>query len=354
MQEDFESESNGNDNSMRPDASDRANQRERSKPRKNMPMSRQHIKIGIGILVLLLLILLVSSALKSPVPESNGNSNNQPREVNLGNTPSNTSQPAPADANTQSATTAPLTGATPAQEISAPPVSGTPTQSPPLPEVANQQRVEIPGEITDALSAQQEQLNKLKETEMSGSPSTSNTAPLPKESQAMPSSQGLQTATSHQSGATQTQSGQVKNKPVTEAKSPAKPTETAGTKPPSTKPSSTPVSTPSSNKAPSPKGSVTAGSVAELTAIPASHVTLQVSSASRSESLLAFAKKNNMTDYWVYPTRRDGKPWFILITGNYASSSEARAALSTLPTDVQANKPWVRSVQQVHQDLKQK
>ena len=328
MQEDFESESNGN--SMRPDASDRAPQRERAKPRKSMALSRQHIKIGIGILVLLLLVLLVSTALKSPAPES---TNSQPREVNLGNSPAGTSQPA--DANAQ-------TGTTPSTvpEISAPPVSGTPTESPALPEVANQQRVEIPGEITDALSAQQEQLNRLKETEMSGSSSTSNTTPPPKGSSATTSSQGEQT-TSHQNSVNQP--NQVKAKPATETKTSTKTTETTTTKASTT-----------SSKTSGVKGSTTLGSVTELSAIPASHVTLQVSSASRSDTLLAFAKKNNMTNYWVYPTRRDGKPWFILITGNYASSSEARAALSTLPKDVQANKPWVRSVQQVHQDLKLK
>lgn len=322
MQEDFESESNGN--SMRPDASDRSPQRERSKPRKSMALSRQHIKIGIGILVLLLLILLVSSALKSPAPDRATNS--EPREVNLGNTSTNTAQ-LPSDANTQAANNMPQPGSTTASEISAPPVSGTPTQSPPLPEIPNQQRVEIPGEITDALSAQQEQLNRLKETEMPGSSSQSNATQSPK---ATAPSQGVQTLSDRNSV---NQSTQVKSKP--EIKAPTKAKETT-----------------TSSKASSVRGSTAPGSVAELRAIPASHVTLQVSSASRSDTLLAFAKKNNMTDYWVYPTRRDGKPWYILISGNYASSSEARAALSTLPKDVQANKPWVRSVQQVHQDLK--
>ena len=159
--------------------------------------------------------------------------------------------------------------------------------------------------MTDALSAQQEQLNRLKETEIPGA--NSGTTP--------------------QSG----NSGQTNSTNGAEAKTPVQ----------NTQPSS-----------PS-KGSRTPGTVASLAAIPGNRVTLQVSSASRSDTLLAFAKKNGMTDYWVYSTRREGKPWFVLVTGNYASATEARAALSGMSKDVQANKPWVRSMQQVHQDLKQ-
>jgi DamX protein len=54
----------------------------------------------------------------------------------------------------------------------------------------------------------------------------------------------------------------------------------------------------------------------------------------------------------VYSTKRDGKPWYVLVSGNYASSAEAKRAIATLPADVQAKKPWVRPVRQVQQDLK--
>nr|WP_268991602.1 SPOR domain-containing protein [Limnobaculum eriocheiris] len=123
---------------------------------------------------------------------------------------------------------------------------------------------------------------------------------------------------------------------------------------PATAPKTTAPKATEAPAAPVAKGSTTPGSAAGLSAIPSNRVTLQVSSASRSDTLLAFAKKNNMTDYWVYSTRRDGKPWFVLVTGNYASATEARSALSGMSKEVQANKPWVRSMQQVHQDLKQK
>lgn len=91
-----------------------------------------------------------------------------------------------------------------------------------------------------------------------------------------------------------------------------------------------------------------------LAALPAGNVTLQLSSASRSDSLQAFAKKQNLSNYWVYETRREGKPWFVLIYGSYASVQEANNAIATLPADVRANKPWVKPIRQVHQESKQR
>lgn len=314
-QDDFESDE------MKPDVDDRVARRERSKPQKSASVSRQHIKIGIGILVLLLLIFLVSSALKGPAPQNNG-----PREVNLG-------------ANSGSGTPAQVTDTPPAntqpQEITPPPISGTPTESQPLPGSPNQQRVEIPGEITDALTAQQEQLNRLKETEMPGSGTTPATT----------SGQQPAGTAPVKAPAQNSQPATTSPRPTTQPKPVSQPTTTPKTTTPKASETST---------APVAKGSTTPGTASGLSAIPANRVTLQVSSASRSDTLLAFAKKNNMTDYWVYSTRRDGKPWFVLVTGNYASATEARSALSGMSKEVQANKPWVRSMQQVHQDLKQK
>lgn len=95
-----------------------------------------------------------------------------------------------------------------------------------------------------------------------------------------------------------------------------------------------------------------AGSSSALKNAPGSHFTLQLSSASRSDTLNAYAKQQKLSDYHVYETKRDGKPWYILVSGNYASSADAKRAIATLPADVQAKKPWVKPVQQVQQDLR--
>ena len=91
-----------------------------------------------------------------------------------------------------------------------------------------------------------------------------------------------------------------------------------------------------------------------ITNLPNNHVTLQLSSASQSKTLEAFAKKQNLEQYWIYETRRDNKPWFVLIYGSYPNVQQANQAVSTLPADVQAKKPWVKPIRQVQQEAKQR
>jgi DamX protein len=40
--------------------------------------------------------------------------------------------------------------------------------------------------------------------------------------------------------------------------------------------------------------------------------------------------------YVVYETTRNGQPWYVLVSGIYASKDEAKRAVTTLPADVQA------------------
>ncbi len=85
---------------------------------------------------------------------------------------------------------------------------------------------------------------------------------------------------------------------------------------------------------------------------PAGTYTLQLSSASRSDTLEAFAKENKLANYKVYKTIRNGQTWYVLIHGNYNSVTDAKNAIATLPSAVQAKKPWVRNMKQVKQDQK--
>ncbi len=79
---------------------------------------------------------------------------------------------------------------------------------------------------------------------------------------------------------------------------------------------------------------------------------MQLSGASRQDTLEAFAKKNLNGNYAIYKTQRNGNPWYVLIYGNYRNISEAKQAVSSLPAPVQAKQPWVRPMKHVHQDLK--
>ncbi|OWO79616.1 hypothetical protein B5C26_20845 [Photorhabdus luminescens] len=294
------------DNEFRPDTSDRRSSRSRqplNKPK--FAISRQQMMLGIGILVLLLLIIAISSALKAPTEHEKQQSPNvAEKNIDLsGSSSSNdNSQPITSESNTTNTINRP-------QEIHVPPVGGT-TQ-PHQPQTNNgesqNQRIELPGNIPDALTQQQSNINH--------------------------AVQNLNQAQ---------QSQPVTPPPVVQQKSenirPLK--------------SETPAkSKPSTNHTSSKNNEVSSAS-SDLLKTPANHYTLQLSSASRSDTLTAFAKKYSLTHYKVYETKRNGKIWFVLIHGNYRSVSEAKQAVSSLPAEIQAKKPWVRTMQQVQQDLR--
>ncbi|WP_256937420.1 SPOR domain-containing protein, partial [Enterobacter chuandaensis] len=96
----------------------------------------------------------------------------------------------------------------------------------------------------------------------------------------------------------------------------------------------------------------TAGNVGSLKSAPSSNYTLQLSSSSNYDNLNGWAKKSNLKNYVVYQTTRNGQPWYVLVSGVYASKDEAKRAVATLPADVQAKNPWAKPIHQVQADLK--
>ena len=64
------------------------------------------------------------------------------------------------------------------------------------------------------------------------------------------------------------------------------------------------------------------------------------------------AKKEKLDRYVVYETSRNGQPWYVLVSGIYASKEEAKRAVTSLPADVQAKNPWAKPLHQVQADLK--
>lgn len=99
-------------------------------------------------------------------------------------------------------------------------------------------------------------------------------------------------------------------------------------------------------------GAKSAGNVGALKSAPSSHYTLQLSSSSNYDNLNGWAKKENLKNYVVYQTTRNGQPWYVLVTGVYASKEDAKRAVSTLPADIQAKNPWAKPLHQVQADLK--
>lgn len=335
---------------LKPDTSDRRPQRSRkpSSPAPKLAVSRQYLMIGIGIIVLVLLILGIGSALKSPASNNTSAPSNGPKDINLsGDAASSVGAPTAPVQQTASAPEA--NASSQPKSIGLPPISSTPTQAQPMPDSGQKERVDLPGDINDALSEQQGQVNAAAQDGISASnqsltslptaPATLNSslkgrAPVSTTPRPVHRVPEKTTAVEHRS--------ERRVDHPTSAKTPvAKPVHKPDVRKETEHQAVAPVIAHSES-----------GSVAALKSAPGSHFTLQLSGASQSNSLNAFARQQGLKNYSVYQTERDGKPWFVLVSGNYASSAEAKRAIASLPADVQAKKPWVKPVHQVQQDLK--
>lgn len=338
------------------------------------PASRQYMMMGVGVLVLLLLIIGIGSALKAPSTSSSEPSASGEKSIDLsGNAAdqANATQPAPGT------TSAEQTAGNTSQDISLPPISSTPTQGQP-PVVANgQQRVEVQGDLNNALTQNPDQMNNVAvNSTLPTEPAT--VAPVrngsatrqaavsepverhttrPERKQAVIEPKKPQTTAKTTTAEPKKPVAPVKRtEPAAPAATPKATTATAApTAAPKATASAAPVQTAKPAQAsttPVAGGGKSAGNVGALKSAPSSHYTLQLSSSSNYDNLNGWAKKENLKNYVVYETTRNGQPWYVLVTGVYASKEDAKRAVSTLPADVQAKNPWAKPLHQVQADLK--
>ncbi|CAM8219879.1 cell division protein DamX [Enterobacter hormaechei] len=353
--------------------------RKRKKAVAAKPASRQYIMMGLGVLVLVLLIVGIGSALKAPSTHSTEQTASAEKSINLsGNDASNQANGAqPAPGTTSAEQTAGNTSA--GQDISLPPVSATPTQgqAPVTPE--GQQRVEVQGDLNNALTQPQNQeqvnaavVNSTLPTEpatvapVHGSNAQQQTAATetkPRHTQTAPRQERKQAVIEPKR---ETKPQTVAKAPETKAPAQTKPAVSQPVKAPTpaataapkatattTAPAATaaPAATPTASASSTAAGKTT-GNVGSLKSASSSNYTLQLSSSSNYDNLNAWAKKSNLKNYVVYQTTRNGQPWYVLVSGVYASKDEAKRAVSTLPADVQAKNPWAKPIHQVQADLK--
>ncbi|MBL5932584.1 cell division protein DamX [Lelliottia amnigena] len=338
------------------------------------PASRQYVMMGLGVFVLLLLIIGIGSALKAPSTPSNEQTASTEKSINLsGNNndaadQANGVQPAPGTTSAEQTAGNPTNAP---QDVSLPPVSATPTQGQASAAPEGQQRVEVQGDLNNALTQNQDQVNNVVANSTlptepatvapirggNAQPQTAATETKPRQTQAATTRPERQKAVIEPKRETkpQTVAKATEAKPVTQPK----PTETA---------TSTPVKTPVATAAPkvtaatqapaaaaSTSGSASgksSGNVGAMKAAPSNNYTLQLSSSSNYDNLNNWAKKSNLKNYVVYQSTRNGQPWYTLVSGVYASKDEAKRAVATLPADVQAKNPWAKPIHQVQADLK--
>jgi len=338
---------------LKPDASDRRPSRPRkSSTAARLPVSRQRIMMGVGILVLLLLVLGIGSALNGPDEKKSTTAANAPAagsgsgsEKNIDLTGSSSmsgAQNSPATTENSPATGA-NSGSDAQRDISMPPVASTPTQAAPVDAPANQQRVTLPGDLNSALTNQQQQVDTAAmgsqggsslptaPATVSGTAGTSGTAanPVTAPSRQTPSRTSTAARPAHESS----------HKTATAPK-------------PATRDSRT-HTTPARTPATSAPATSVAGSGTASKSLPGGSYTLQLSGASKPESLNAWAKQQNLSGYHVYKTTRSGQPWYVLVSGSYATPADAKRAVASLPADVRAKNPWVKPVSQVKKEASQ-
>ncbi|UVW53164.1 cell division protein DamX [Klebsiella variicola] len=336
------------------------------------PASRQYIMMGVGILVLLLLIVGIGSALKSPSSSSQQTASGE-KSINLSDDQS-TSTPAAGQDQTAAANT------TPQQDVTVPPIAANPTQGQAVSEPQGQQRIEVQGDLNNALTQQQGQLDgAVANSTLPTEPAT--VAPIRNGAN---STAAPRQATERQTAATPRPAerkhtvieAKPQTKPQAVAKAPvetkpvqpkhvesaattvpakttvteSKPVATAQSKPVAT--ASTTTAATAATAAPAAKSGKTAGDVSSMKSAPSGNYTLQLSSSSNYDNLNNWAKKEKLDRYVVYETSRNGQPWYVLVSGIYASKEEAKRAVTSLPADVQAKNPWAKPLHQVQADLK--
>ncbi|MDY2798854.1 MAG: AAA family ATPase [Anaerobiospirillum succiniciproducens] len=95
-----------------------------------------------------------------------------------------------------------------------------------------------------------------------------------------------------------------------------------------------------------------AESKAKISALNGNHWTVQIVSASNRANVAA-AARGLTTPWWIVDSSRNGRPWYILISGDYATREEAIAASRNIPLSVsQGATPFAKRISEAKAELR--
>ncbi|KTA85354.1 SPOR domain-containing protein [Aeromonas salmonicida] len=104
--------------------------------------------------------------------------------------------------------------------------------------------------------------------------------------------------------------------------------------------------------APAPKVALTP--TATLNKKPRNHYSVQLMGASNTAAVDKFVAEHGLTgNVWVYKTQFRGSPWYVVLQGDYANTTQAKAAIRKLSPALLKGQPWPKSFAQVQKELKQ-
>ena len=89
-----------------------------------------------------------------------------------------------------------------------------------------------------------------------------------------------------------------------------------------------------------------------LLSYPSTSYTVQIVGASSESNIQAFVATAQLsTAAGYFETRLNGKPWYVVIAGNFSNKEAAAVFLSALPDSAKASGPWVRSLRAIQSDI---
>lgn len=84
-----------------------------------------------------------------------------------------------------------------------------------------------------------------------------------------------------------------------------------------------------------------------------SEYTIQLLGVSSQKAALDFiAAQPNKSDLLMFKSKRQGRDWFVVITGRFASSAQARQGIARLPASQRDAGPWPRDVKTIQSEIK--
>ncbi len=93
----------------------------------------------------------------------------------------------------------------------------------------------------------------------------------------------------------------------------------------------------------------------ELLRWDASGYTLQMLGARNEDSVMEFiGGQANPDAFYYFSTIYKGKPWYVVVYGEYPNRDAAVAGVARLPKVLQQRRPWARSVKGVQNDIRRK
>jgi DamX protein len=89
-----------------------------------------------------------------------------------------------------------------------------------------------------------------------------------------------------------------------------------------------------------------------LLSYPSANYTVQIVGASSEANIQAFVAAAQLSvTAGYFGTLLNGKPWYVVVAGNFPDRESATALLSALPDSAKASGPWVRSLARIQSDI---